>query len=290
LYSRINRRLELLEEKLGSCLLCPRLALCQKMQQKLPRELRDIVYEQLLETRIWPVDGKTLEELKIRSYTPMHGSVVVQTQPYIPMHAFSKMRYLADKDCVGIATKQELAESYYRLTTFVFGGDAAVCHRLESFLYAVDPWHSLTRVGSFVQNIELQSTDTGLEDGSRIFDELMMLQQATVFDDALVLQQAARNYRITIVVEKHQHYKTADIPRLVGLVGKILPLLDQLMSKGHTISVEIHPRFAQYLCRETLEWVKSKGEPQVKISGRGLDLNVLEQLLRAASSTEFFYF
>jgi hypothetical protein len=78
-----------------------------------------MVYEQLLETCTWLVDEKTLRELKTRPYTPMHGSVVAQTQPYILTHEFSKMRYLADKNCVGIATKQELAESYYRLTTFV---------------------------------------------------------------------------------------------------------------------------------------------------------------------------
>jgi hypothetical protein len=203
-----------------------------------------MVYEQLLETRTWPVDEKTLRKLEMRPYTPMHGSFVAQTQPYVPMHEFSKMCYLADKNCVGIATKQELAESYYRLTTFVSGGDPAVCHRLGSCLYVVDPWHSLTRVGRHVQNIELQSTDTGLQDGSRIFDDLMMLQRATVLYDTSVFQQAARSCRITIVVEKHQHYKTADIPRLVALISKILPLLEQLILKGNTVFIEIHPHFA----------------------------------------------
>jgi hypothetical protein len=247
-----------------------------------------MVYEQLLETSTWLVDEKTLRELKTRPYTPIHGSVVAQTQPYVLTHEFSKMRYLADKNCVGIATKQELAGSYYRLTTFVSGGDPAVCHRLGSCLYVVDPWHSLTRVGRHVQNIELQSTDTGLQDGSRIFDELMTLQRAMALHDASVLQQAARSCRITIVVEKHRYSKTADIPRLVELIRKILPLLNQLMSKFHTVFIKTYPRFAQYLRRETLKWVESKREPQVKVSGKGLDLHVLVQLLRAASSEEFF--
>jgi hypothetical protein len=116
----------------------------------------------------------------------------------------------------------------------------------------------------------------------------MTLQRAMVLYDASVLQQAARSCRITIVVEKHRYSKTADIPRLVGLVRNILPLLNQLMSKVHTVFIKTHPRFAQYLRREPLKWIESKGEPQVKVSGKGLDLHVLVQLLRAASSEEFF--
>jgi hypothetical protein len=61
-----------------------------------------------------------------------------------------------------------------------------------------------------------------------------------------------------------------------------LQLLDKLMAKGHATSIEIHPRFAQCLCGETLEWAKSKRKLKVEVSGKGLDLNVLERLLQAA--------
>jgi hypothetical protein len=136
-YDRIAYRLASLEKELESRLSLHCLALCQSMHQKPPRELRDMVYELLLEIRIWPVDGATLGHMRKRSY--------------IPIYRYAEMRYLTGKDCVGIAIKQELAEAYYRLMTCVFRGDSGVPHRVKSFLYAVDPWHSLTRVGRFVK-------------------------------------------------------------------------------------------------------------------------------------------
>jgi hypothetical protein len=129
----------------------------------------------------------------------------------------------------------------------------------------VDPWHSLTRVGQFVRNIELRYTDTDLEDGSRIFDEKMLLQRAAVFHDA---EEATRSVHNTIVVERFRYGKAEDIPRIVALVDWNLQLLDQLMSKGHATFIEIHPRFAQCLCGETLNWVKSKRKPQVEVIGK----------------------
>jgi hypothetical protein len=269
LYNRINRRLTTLENKLESCLLSPCLALCQKMQQTLPRELRDMVYEHILGALAWIVDGKTLGDIKKR--------------PYVPMHGFSKMRHLTNKYCVGTKTKEELAESYYHSTTFVFGGDSAdIYQHLKGFLYTVDPWLSVTRIGRLVQHIELQGSDVHMEDRSRIIEELRVLQRATVLHDASVLQKAARRCRIKIVVERFRYSKPADIPRLAGIIGKILPHLVLLVSKGHVVSLEIHPRFAEYLCPTTSKWLKIKGKnPQVTLSSDNLKLETLKQLLRA---------
>jgi hypothetical protein len=244
------------------------LALCQKMQQRLPRELRDLVYERILEDRMLLVDHKTINELEEYQKAIKRGYV---RRPYFPGQKSSKISLLIETYYIGTETAQELAESHYRNKTFCFDSDTAkVSGRLETFLFgSMAPWLSFGNVSDAIRKIELHSTDARLDDNFRVLEDLGVLMRMT------------HKIQINIELERRKYVLTTEFSRLVQVVSKIFPLLQWLRLKGHSISMEIQNSIPQILCPRTHRWIKRKGKSQVRLNGANLTLSMLEQLLQA---------
>jgi hypothetical protein len=118
------------------------LALCERMQAKLPRELRDQVYGHLLhgsKVDIGDIHGK-LDIDEDDSSAPDFVHVPEQA-------AYAR---LFKEDCADSRTRFEFAYSWYRSTTFRFQRDAP----FRNFLHE-DYWGFGYDVRSLVQTVEL---------------------------------------------------------------------------------------------------------------------------------------
>ncbi|KAF2791423.1 hypothetical protein K505DRAFT_280686, partial [Melanomma pulvis-pyrius CBS 109.77] len=82
-------------------------ALCRELHARLPRELRDIVYERVIGTSRATVDGHLLERL--RSYS---------SPQYWELYSFEACFW--NEDFFGPDVHRELIESWYGVTKFDF--------------------------------------------------------------------------------------------------------------------------------------------------------------------------
>jgi hypothetical protein len=67
-----------------------------------------------------------------------------------------------------------------------------------------------------IQKVELRTTDGRMDDDSWILRELEVLNRMT------------RKIHINVEVERRRYCRAAHVPRLVVVIGKILPLLQEL--------------------------------------------------------------
>jgi hypothetical protein len=242
--------------------------LCEKMQERLPRELRDLVYEYILEDRVLKVDPKVMTELK-----QYENEIELRHKRrfYFPGHQSPKIYHVADTRFTGTATAQELSYSYYRNMTFCFDGDSTqVGQRLANFLYnTINPWLSFSNMSHVIQKVELRTTDGRMEDGLWTLRELGPFKWMT------------RKIHINIEVERRRYRRIEEIPRLVEVIGKVLPLLQELEWKGHTILLTIQDCIPQSFCSKRQSWIRNEAQPQVRLNGESLKLHILAQMLGA---------
>lgn len=164
---RRDRCREALKVYLRSRLASQRLALCNQIQQKLPRELRDIIYGYILEPRIQHVGPSMFT-------SPKKKKKPRGTRPFFELldeqdcmereQRVHHLDHLSDIKFTNTATRRELAMVYYRITSFSFGSsisafDSSVTLKqcLDAFLFrTVDPWHIGSSSFDLIRHIQLK--------------------------------------------------------------------------------------------------------------------------------------
>jgi hypothetical protein len=175
--------------------------LCEAMQQYLPRELRDIVYENVVGPAEWHKNNHAVPLLESGSPAVPEMALTGSMQNF-----WCILEY---QDFIGGKTRQELAECWYKTCTFDFTADV---HLIEAFLRAdaaVSRPLALGRpVLDLVRRLEIALSCAVLLDEAnseqtftRILQDLALLQRParpqmildTVFDSSRLQRLRIRN-------------------------------------------------------------------------------------------------
>jgi hypothetical protein len=252
---------QLLQNHFALYLAPPCLALCEQIQRELPRELRDNIYEYLLDTKV--------HYINLHHTYYMFNDKGEPTREYyedkngiIPGPRITSVGHLADINYVGEAMRNELAETYYRTKVFSFEGDVPqVGHCLEKTLFrTMDPWYIGAKLCGLVKNLEL-TTNAG---------SLLFFYQA--MDELPELLRLEAGIRINIKVEASTYWVSVDNETLAIATSKLFPLLNKLQAKGHTVTIEI--------VKDCGTWPKHEERLQHKLAGGNVTANNLELALR----------
>ena len=200
------------------------LTLCSMMQEMMPRELRDMVYEALLrEPQNYYVDGDG------RSLEDLFPANVVLHNPHI-----------GDKLFVGEKTLTELADMWYRHSVFRLFGDSTVAclFRNESWeLPDLDPAPLIRHVYMTLNPRERWDNmwDEFVETGKELhlpsdFEQLAKLQQPATFTIG------------TYFEDWNYHGKTREGTKTFvdTMSRRVFPVLKQLIASGVGVTVRIY--------------------------------------------------
>jgi hypothetical protein len=250
---------QLLQNHFALYLAAPCLALCEQIQRELPQELRDNIYEYLLDTKVHYINSSHTfsmcndEGELFREYYEDENGI-------IPGPRITSVGHLADITYVGEAMRNELAETYYRTKVFSFNGDVPVCHCLEKTLFqTMDPWYIGAELCALVKNLELTTNVV----------TLLSLYQA-MYELPELLQLEA-GIRINIRVKASTYWYPVD-NKALAIATKLFPLLNKLQAKGHTVTIEI--------VKYCGTWPKCEERLQHKLTGGNITANNLELALR----------
>jgi hypothetical protein len=91
------------------------------MQEVLPRELREMVYACLLADELKCDDTKRLDR-------DVNSSLYIARMrgDYIHATTFQAYPHFRDAEYIGMETKAELAETWYRLSRFIFSRESVI--------------------------------------------------------------------------------------------------------------------------------------------------------------------
>jgi hypothetical protein len=127
------------------------LALCERMQRILPRELRDLVYEHMFELPSHDGDDilKLLQDSKY--------SREDYDETWMPKPQGTSISHIFDIYYVGLSTLSELAESYCRVSTFSFKIYDNKCWKNSTMgaFFAHDLIETGWKVGTLIRNLKL---------------------------------------------------------------------------------------------------------------------------------------
>ncbi|KAI4658078.1 uncharacterized protein J4E79_007059 [Alternaria viburni] len=190
---------------------------CEAMQLKLPREIRDMIYEQVVGPPAWH-NGK-------------HTVPVVASKDLGVSDAFklvsNSIGLLASGgyDHFGEATRQELAEHWYTRSTFDFGTDV---HLLKAFLNSVAAGTSCKAL-EIVRQLEIT-----IDCNDEFEPETERLLTSALADLTLRIQPA----RLRIYLRDIQGVVRYNDDRLLILLHNVRQLLPDL--PGWTIEFVVH--------------------------------------------------
>jgi hypothetical protein len=235
------------------------LAVCERLQQKLPRELRDMIYGYLLDTRTVHFDWSWSFFMFKNTGEPKPE--YIENEPgIIPGPRILSVGYLADTCYVGKAMRNELAEAYYRGTVFSFP-EYGSC--LENILFhTMDPWYIGAELSGLVKNVEI-STNSSLTvpDGLPITElpHLLGLQTGILINIKL-----EGLWRSGCIIDK----------TVAVAAGKLFPLLNELQAEGHNVTIEMKSQYRHY------GWERYEEPRQLKLTGEDVTANKLKLALR----------
>jgi hypothetical protein len=244
-----------------SCLAPPCRDLCQYMQEKLPRELRGLVYEHLLETqeRRTPVTKvayiKEFNEFQV--YVARGNRMpVADWSPLGDVHHIANLKYMCTN------TLSELLEKYHKVATFVFQDTSSSCKpHLTTFLFRSTEVGSVSLVPSkVVRKLEIRMSNHHLtRRGENIGENLSLLHQ---------LENQAN---VNVHVLRYVNSRTSDNQRFIAVVSPIFTLLKELHSAGHNVSIDFnwkewkHSSFgSRRLCTKDHRFVLRGNEPKAE--------------------------
>jgi hypothetical protein len=239
----------------------PCLALCEQIQRELPRELRDNIYEYLLDTKFHYINSDYTYHMFNDQGEPTPG-YYEDSNGIIPGPRITSVGHLAEINYVGEAMRNELAETYYRTKVFSFEGNVPqVAHCLEKTLFrTMDPWYIGAELCGLVKNVELT-----IDAGSLLFFPEAM-------DELPELLRLEAGIRINIKVEASTYCASMDNETLAIATNTLFPLLNKLQAKGHTVTIEI--------VKECGTWPKREERLQHRLAGENVTANNLELALR----------
>ena len=187
--------------------------LCNAMQEKLPRELRDMVYEELLQESLLCV-GTVDCDPTLRS----EGATKPSTMQRCP--------HLSNPECVGKETLVEMAETWYRLCDFrlEFLSDAARLLGNDLWSLGLDSRH-------YIRQITLHILPYGSPQNTR---NILMA------DNVDLLRQLRKLTHVKIVLDLQDWdyftLSSRDVELFVHQIAYIFPILRSMLDTGCRIT------------------------------------------------------
>jgi hypothetical protein len=242
----------------------PCLALCEQIRRKLPRELRDIIYEYLLYTGIEIFDADRIFKMFNDEGQPNPDHIEYEIGIFPGIRILS-VGHLADTNYVGSTMRIELAEAYYCGTIFSFEAfvPSKAYQCLENTLFRpMDPWYIGAELSGLVKNVEMLVVDDCLMDPDHP-------QDLNEFTHLLRIEAAIRFSIRVKIYWSGEHTTDAN---LAIATSKLFPLVDELRAKGYTVTIEIVKRLDN--------WYIHKEKVQHKLAGKDVTAKELELALR----------
>jgi len=222
-------------------------ALCDVIQQLLPRELRDMIYQYLLS----------------------QSDILIERTDFLPSTSLESSRpQLFDSPCLldprfcNEYMRRELFEAWYKFSTFQFTRNSLVNTFLSKDLWGLD-----LPVYQLVRNLEIDiwprgcMLDTDLEYGRA---EIALLA---------CLATIRKGAKITFPIETRPHTEIwhsseQQIQRFLQILSTIFPLARKLLGMGHRVTIEVDGSLvahvtADELCK-TAWYEKIKRKQQVR--------------------------
>jgi hypothetical protein len=254
----------LLKDHFAMYLGSPCLALCKQIQRKLPRELRDIIYEYLLNTGTEYFYAGRISKMFDDEGQP-NSDYIEHENGIVPGPRILSFGHLADTNYVGRMMRNELAEAYYRGTIFSFQGFVySMPHQcLEDILFrTMDPWYIGAELSGLVENVEILAKDDILMDPDHP-------QDLNAFTHLLRFEAAIRiNVKVNVYWSR-EHTTDAN---LAVATSKLFPLVNELQAKGHIVTIEIVKCLGG--------WDFHKGKLHHKLAGKDVTAKELKLALR----------
>jgi hypothetical protein len=242
------------------------LSICEQMQHELPRELRDMVYGHLLETRTHPLTPDDVARLlpenlrKGRDWGP--AKKPDPSYSWIKKIGRYGLTHICDKDYVGLATMQEIAEAYYRESIFSFDiypfgpPDPLSQHLFE----ATDRWGFGLDVTNLIRRLELHAD---------VKDIMASPQKAK--QDLGSLLRVEKALTISLHVKRYI-LNEKNLLEMATAISVLSPSLEQLLVVGNTVAVCVSSEFPDWrsdilVKRKELEhswWLKRLQEDWTK--------------------------
>jgi hypothetical protein len=212
------------------------LQICEHMQQKLPRELRDMIYAYILDTRTQPLVQNELakdfpESMRCtRPWTPANKPDA--SIPWICQIKYD-LRHICDKDYVGLETMQEIAEAYYRGSVFSFNMYATLHPEplSQHYFEATDRWAFGLEAASLIRRLELGLNSKELAESP-----------AKAQEDLGSLLRLTKALSITIIFDEFRLDEDRQL-EIATAISTLFPTLEKLLATGHMIVVGVHHRY-----------------------------------------------
>jgi hypothetical protein len=216
------------------------LQICEEMQHQLPRELRDMIYEYVLETRIHPLvhDEFAKEVLKETGIT-LGWTPKKKPEPSLPWIRQIRrygLRHICDKDYVGLDTMQEIAEAYYCGSIFSFDiyskyDPAPAAPLSQHFFEATDRWTFGLDVAGLVRRLEFH-----------LCAKDMAKSPAKAEQDLSSLLHVSRPLSTTIVFDEFLG-EDNNLLEVTTAIASLFPTLNKLLAAGHMLVVGVHSKY-----------------------------------------------
>ena len=208
------------------------LPLCQTMQQKLPRELRDMVYEHLLYTprmpgmnRVW--QGRTPRECNGCSY---HENFSSNCRKHGLLH-------LRSVEYLGTQTVEELAEMWYRSSEFELSYD----YTLDTLLRE-DPWHIVYSPVALINKVYVRLTKLDILEQNNISKKWKVptepsLKLRNIFLPLFNVKPGASIAVRIVVFEKDWHKAIQDPKDLIDTLAPAFAMCQKLVDSGFRVTM-----------------------------------------------------
>ena len=187
--------------------------LCNAMQEKLPRELRDVVYEELLQESLYCI-GTADCDPTLRSERATKPSTM-QRYPHISNPA-----------CVGKETLIEMAETWYRLCDFQLGfrSDAARLLGNDLWSLGLDSRHYIRQITLHILPSDSPPYTTSIRTA----------------DNLILLRKLRKLTSVQIVLDLHDWddftLSGRDVELFVHQIAYIFPILRCMLDNGCRIT------------------------------------------------------
>jgi len=187
--------------------------LCNTMQEKLPRELRDMVYQELLQD--------SLHCVATADYDPTFRSKGA-TEP----STMQRYPHLSNPECVGKETLIEMAETWYRLCDFRLGfrSDAARLLGNDLWSLGLDSRHYIRQITLHILPFDCPPYTTSV----RMADNVDLLRKLRKLSSVKIMLSI-----------HHWDYSTLgarDVELFVHQIAYIFPILRSMLDTGCRIT------------------------------------------------------
>ena len=222
------------------------------MRLLLPRELRDAVYEHLLADCEQPVaDVRAMEQTGLEE----------QLLPTNWRRTFTScgMSHILDREFMGQDTLRELAETYYRCSTFAFDCDSMKTADISRVLFTFpDRWDCDVDHANTVRNLEFRACD---------WDMYCLGPHYDMREQLKLLMRLKQPAKIAISLHRTRYAAGRTTGALSQAASVNFLMFDRLMCAGHDLRLKINGKEVLKMKREDLSveiWAKIVEDPMLR--------------------------